>query len=112
MNFRRADAGELLGRLLWNTALGERGLSESWSVFKYHLLQAQEHSTLMSQKPGRGVRKPSWINRELLKKINYKNVQKWKQWQMTLEEYRDTVQACEVGFKEVKAQVKLSLSKV
>lgn len=96
------------GILLW----GKEGSVRAGQFSSYHLLQAQEHSTLMSQKPGRGVRKPSWINRELLKKINYKNVQKWKQWQMTLEEYRDTVQACEVGFKEVKAQVKLNYQKV
>ena len=45
LDFRRADFGllrDLLGRIPWYKALEGRGAQESWSGFKYHLLQAQE----------------------------------------------------------------------
>ena len=45
LDFRRADFGllrDLLVRIPWDKALEERGAQESWSVFKDHLLQAQE----------------------------------------------------------------------
>jgi len=45
LDFSRADFGLfrfLLGRVPWDKALEGRGAQESWSVFKDHLLQAQE----------------------------------------------------------------------
>jgi len=45
LDFRRADFGlfrDLLGRIQWDKALEGRGTQESWSIFKDHLLQAQE----------------------------------------------------------------------
>jgi len=45
LDFRRANFGllrDLLGRIPWDKALEGRGAQESWSVFKGHLLQAQE----------------------------------------------------------------------
>jgi len=45
LDFRRADFGllrDLRGRIPWDKGLEGRGAQESWSVFKDHLLQAQE----------------------------------------------------------------------
>ena len=45
LGFRRADfglLGDLLGKIPWGKGLEGRGAQESWSVFKDHLLQAQE----------------------------------------------------------------------
>jgi len=45
LDFRRVDFGllrDLLGRIPWDKALEGRGTQEIWSVFKDHLLQAQE----------------------------------------------------------------------
>ncbi|PKU36867.1 glycerol kinase [Limosa lapponica baueri] len=41
LDFRRADFGllrDLLGRVLWDKALEERGSQGSWLIFKDHLL--------------------------------------------------------------------------
>jgi len=53
LDFRRADFGlieDLLGRIPWDKALEGRGAQESWSVFKDHLLQAQEQCILTKKK--------------------------------------------------------------
>jgi len=45
LDFRRADFGlfrDLLGRKPWDKAMEGRGVQETWSVFKDHLLQAQQ----------------------------------------------------------------------
>jgi len=62
LGFRRADFGllwDLLGRIPWDKALEGRGAHESWSVFKDHLLQAQERCTLTKRKSGRNARRPA-----------------------------------------------------
>ena len=45
LDFRRADFGlfrDLLGRVVWDKALEERGAQESWLILKDHLLQDRD----------------------------------------------------------------------
>jgi len=45
LDFRRADFGlfkDLLGGTLWVRALEDRGVQESWSLFKHDFLRAQD----------------------------------------------------------------------
>jgi len=72
LDFRRADFGllkDLPGRIPWDKALEGRGAQESWSVFKDHLLQAQEGCIPTKGKSGRNARRPTWMNKELLAKL-------------------------------------------
>ena len=96
MDFRRADFGllrDLLGRMPWDKALERRGAQESWSVFKDHLLQAQEQCILTKRKSGRNARRPTWMNKELLAKLEQKKevYRGWKQGHIAWEEYREIV---------------------
>ncbi|GAB0203192.1 mitochondrial enolase superfamily member 1 [Grus japonensis] len=45
LDFRRANFGllkDLPGRIAWDRALEDRGVQDSWSIFKHHFLQAQD----------------------------------------------------------------------
>ena len=60
LDFKRTDSGlfrDLLGRILWDTALERGGVQESWLIFKHHLLQAQAWSMLISRKLSKGGRR-------------------------------------------------------
>ena len=94
--FRRADFAlfkDLLGRVLWDKALEERGGQESWLIFKDYLLQAQESSIPMNKKSGKNAKRPAWMNKELLAKLKHKKeaYRGWKQGWVTWEEYRKIV---------------------
>ena len=55
LDFRRADFGlfrDLLSGVPWDKALEGRGAQESWLIFKYHLLQAQEQCISAKRKAG------------------------------------------------------------
>ena len=61
LDFRRADFSlirELPGRVTWENALEGRGVQESWSAFKDHLLQAQKHCIPRKRKAGKDARRP------------------------------------------------------
>ena len=76
---------------------GEKGeIQESWLIFKDHLLQAQEWSILIIKKQSKGVRRPAWMNMELLTELKHEKeaYKRQKQGQVTRQEYRAAVQAC------------------
>ncbi|MCQ4078975.1 hypothetical protein FK519_29925, partial [Klebsiella pneumoniae] len=53
LDFRKADFGlfrDLMGQVPWEVALEGRGAQESWSIFKEHLLQAQQRCIPMKNK--------------------------------------------------------------
>jgi len=96
LDFRRADFGllrDLFGRIPWDKALEGRGAQESWSVFKDHLLQAQEQCIPAKRKSGRNARMPTWMNKELLAKLKQKKeaYRRWKQGRVAWEQYREIV---------------------
>jgi len=49
---------DLLGRIAWVKALEGREAQESWSLFKDHLLQAQEQCIPTKRKSGSNTRRP------------------------------------------------------
>ena len=112
LDFRRANFGlfkDLLGGIPWIRALEGRGLQESWSLFKHHLLHAQDWCIPMSKKSRKGGRTPAWMSKEILVKLKWKKVYgMWKERQATWEEYRNIVRACRE--KTMKAKVHLALN--
>lgn len=80
---------------------------ENWLIFKDLLL----HS--MSRKPVKNVGRLLQMNKEFLAKLKHKNeaYRKWKQEWVIWEEYTDIVLACRDGFRKVKAQMELNLSR-
>ncbi|GAB0189368.1 hypothetical protein GRJ2_001402100 [Grus japonensis] len=75
LGLRRANFGffrDLLGRVSWDKALEGREAQESWSLFKGHLLQAQERCIPTKRKSGKKAREPAWVNKELLDKVKHK----------------------------------------
>jgi len=106
--FRRADFGllrDLLGRIPWDKALEGIGAQESWSVFKDHLLQAQEQCILTKRKSGRNTRRPTRMNKGLLAKLMQKKetYRAWKQGQVAWEEYREIVRVAREQVRKAKA---------
>ena len=116
LNFRRADFGlfrDLLGRVPCDKALEGRGVQESWSEFKDHLLQAQERRIPTKRKSGKEARRPAWMNKELLDKLKRKTeaYRGWKQGQVAWEEYRDIAQAVRDLVRKAKALTELNLAR-
>jgi len=69
LELRRADFGlfkELLGGILWATALEGRWVQECWSLFKHLFLHAQERCIPLRKKSSKGGRRPAWLNKELI----------------------------------------------
>lgn len=73
---------------------------------KNHLLQAQERS---SQRAGTKAR----VDKEILTKLKCRNetCKRWKQGQVTWEEYSDTVQACRNADGKAKTHLELDLAR-
>lgn len=74
--------------------LGRRGVQENWLIFKDHFLQAQEQSISLFRKSSRRGRRPTWMNKEHVTAIKQekKVYRRWKQGQVTKDEYREGVQ--------------------
>jgi len=112
LDFRRANSGlfqDLLGGILWVRALGDRGVQETWSLFKPYFLYTQDWCIPMSKKSRKGGRTPAWMSKEILVKLKWKKVYgMWKERQATWEEYRNIVRACRE--KTMKAKVHLALN--
>ncbi|KFW60998.1 hypothetical protein AS28_04482, partial [Pygoscelis adeliae] len=116
LDFRRADLGlfrDLLGRVPWDKALEGRGPQESWLIFRDHLLQAQERCIPTKRKSGKNARRPAWVNKELLDKLQHKKeaYRGWKQGQVAWEEHREIVRAARDQVKKAKALIELALAR-
>ncbi|KAK4814166.1 hypothetical protein QYF61_009984 [Mycteria americana] len=116
LDFRRADFGlfrDLLGRVPWDKALEGRGAQESWLIFKDHLFQVQERCIPTKRKSRKNARRPAWMNKELLNKLehNKEAYRGWKQGQVAWEEYREIVQAARDQVRKAKALIELNLAR-
>lgn len=83
-DLRKADYGlfgDLLGGVLWNKTLEGRGVRGSWLIFKDHLLQAQRQCISTKRKSDKKARRPAWMKKKLLVKLNHKerSHRGWKQ---------------------------------
>ena len=75
LGFRRANIKlfrELFNRVAWESACEGLGVHECWSVFKNHLLEAQEQAIPLCPKSSKRGRRPAWLNRELLVELGRK----------------------------------------
>ncbi|PKU45837.1 glycerol kinase [Limosa lapponica baueri] len=116
LDFRRANFDlfkKLLGKIPWVRALEDRGAQESWLIFKYHFLQAQDRCIPKSKKSGKGSRRPLWLSRELLKKLKWKIevYSVWKNRLITWEDYKNAVRVCRDERRKAKASLELKLAR-
>ena len=99
LDFRRASFGlvrDLLGRILWETALGSSGVQESWLFFFQELPPQISRTVYLNMQEMEGGWRPAWMNTELLTKLRFfkkEAYNMWKQGRVTQEDYRGTVQA-------------------
>ena len=84
---------ELLSSVPWESALEGLGVHECSSVFKNHLLKAQEQAIPLCLKSSKRVRRPAWLNRELLVELKRKKklYGLWKEGQGLQKDYRAVV---------------------
>ncbi|GAB0187691.1 hypothetical protein GRJ2_001234400 [Grus japonensis] len=116
LDFSKADFGlfrDLLDRIPWDKALKGRGAQDSWLIFKGHLLQAQERCIPTKRKSSKSTKRPLWMNKELLGKVEQKKeaYRGWKQGQVAWQEYRETVQAAREQVRKAKALIEISLAR-
>ncbi|PKU33295.1 rna-directed dna polymerase from mobile element jockey-like [Limosa lapponica baueri] len=116
LDFRKANFSlfkKLLGEIPWVRALEGRGAQESWTIFKYRFLQAQDRCTPKSKKSGKGSRRPAWLSRELLKKLKWKKevYTEWKKGLTTWEDERNAVRVCRDEMRKAKASLELNLAR-
>jgi len=116
LDFRRVNFGlfkELLGGILWATALAGRRVQENWSLFKHHFLHTQERCIPLRKKSRKGGRRPTWMSKELLAELRRKRKihGMWKEGQATWEEYRNVVKACRDAMRKAKAHLELKLAR-
>ncbi|GAB0207904.1 mitochondrial enolase superfamily member 1 [Grus japonensis] len=103
---------ELVSQVPWETALEGIGVHQCWSLFKVHLLRAQEQAIPKCRRSSRRGRRPAWLNRDLLLELRRKKkvYACWKQGQATWEDYRDAAHLCREKIRAAKAQLELKLA--
>jgi len=68
LNFRRVNLRlfkELLVAISWEAVLRDKGVEQSWLLFKDAFLRVQELSITQNKKVSRGGRKPEWLGKDL-----------------------------------------------
>ncbi|KAK4810519.1 LOW QUALITY PROTEIN: hypothetical protein QYF61_004482, partial [Mycteria americana] len=116
LNFRRVSFQlfkELVDGTPWETALRDKGAEQSWQLFKDVFLRVQELSVLMCKKSGKEGRRPAWLSKDLLLKVQRKKEmhRQWNQGCVSWEEYRDTAWMCRDGIRKAKAQLELNMAR-
>ncbi|KGL78095.1 hypothetical protein N309_02912, partial [Tinamus guttatus] len=114
LDFKRANFDlfrELLGGIPWARVLEGKEVQESWLLFKHHFLRAQDWCIPIRKKLGKAGRRPAWMGKELLGKLNKKKSTyiMWKKGQATWEEYRNIVRECRDAMRKAKARLELEL---
>ncbi|KFP07547.1 hypothetical protein N300_15283, partial [Calypte anna] len=116
LDFKRANFGlfkDLLGRVEWDKNMDGKGAQEIWSIFKDHLLHAQDQCVPMKRKVGKSVRRPKWMKKKLLDTLLCKNkiYRGWKQGQIPWEKYREIVREARDQVRKAKAQKEFDLAR-
>jgi len=70
VNFRLFK--ELLDEISWEEDLRDKGVEQSWLLFKDGFLRMLEPFISQNKKSGRGGRKPTWLAKDLLVKLREK----------------------------------------
>ena len=63
---------ELLDKIPWEAVLRDKGVKESWLLFKDAFLRTQELSVPQNKKAGRRSRIPAWLGKDLLVRLREK----------------------------------------
>ncbi|GAB0206529.1 hypothetical protein GRJ2_003118500 [Grus japonensis] len=100
LNFKRVNFQsfkQLVDETLWETTLRDKGAEQSWRLFKDVFLRAQEFSVPMCKKSGKEGRRPAWLSKDLLVKLDCKKEmhRQWNQGHVSWEEYRDAARIME-----------------
>ncbi|CAM4697277.1 unnamed protein product [Lepidochelys kempii] len=116
LDFRKADFDflrERMARIPWGTNLKGKGVQESWLYFKESLLRLQGQTIPMSRKNSKYVRRPAWLNGEILADLKHKKeaYKKWKVGHMTREEYKNIARACRNVIRRAKSHLELQLAR-
>ncbi|KGL73735.1 hypothetical protein N309_09201, partial [Tinamus guttatus] len=116
LNFQRSNFDhfrELLGGIPWARVLEGKGVQERWLLFKHHFLQAQNRCIPIRKKSRKGDRRPAWIGKEFLGKLNEtkSTYVMWKKDQATWEEYRNIVRKCRDATRKAKARLESELAR-
>ncbi|KFP87718.1 hypothetical protein N310_01981, partial [Acanthisitta chloris] len=105
---------DLLDRVPWDEVLEGRGAQECWLIFKDQLLQAQDRCIQTWRKLRKNVRRPLWMNNEVLRKLKGKKKEtfrRWKAGQIDWEKYREAVREARDTVRKAKAQLELRLAR-
>ncbi|KFQ17180.1 hypothetical protein N331_12325, partial [Merops nubicus] len=97
----------------WEKVLRDKGVEQSWKIFKDTCQRVQELTIPSCRKSGREGRRPAWLSRELLVRLKEKMRlhRHWKQGQVSWEEHRDTAWLCRDEVRKAKAQMELNLAR-
>ncbi|KFQ21233.1 hypothetical protein N331_04258, partial [Merops nubicus] len=114
LNFKKANLQlfkELISKTPWEIVLRDKGVEQSWQIFKDTYHRVQELTVPSCRTPGREGRRPARLSRDLLARLKDKMRlhKEWKQGQVSWEEYRDTAQLCRDEVRKAKAQLGLNL---
>ena len=117
LDFKKANLKlfrELLSRVPLESAFEGLGVHECWSVFKNHLLKAQEQAIPLCRKPSKRSRRPAWLSRDLLLELKRKKkfYDLWKRDQALQEDHRAVVRIFREKTQKAKAQLELKLATV
>ncbi|TRZ12815.1 hypothetical protein HGM15179_014306 [Zosterops borbonicus] len=115
LDFQRADFGlfrRLIQEVSWEEALKNKGVQESWVLFKTEFLRAQEQTVPVCRKTGRRGKRPAWISKEVLDEIrNKKRMYRfWKEGQVPWEVFKGAARECRKKIREAKAQFELQMA--
>jgi len=93
--------------------LRDRGAEQSWQIFKDTFHRSQELSVTRCKKSGKERKRLAWLSRDQLVKLQGKKElhRKWKQGQVSCEEYRDAAPLCRDGVRRAKEQLELNLAR-
>ena len=108
-NFRKAEV--LYFRELDNKTLEDQGEMQSCQIFKKAFLGAQELSIPMYSKLGKEGKRPDWLNRDLLVRLEgtKKMHRQWKQGEVSWEEHRVAAKLCMDKARKTKVHLELDL---
>ncbi|TRZ16814.1 hypothetical protein HGM15179_010323 [Zosterops borbonicus] len=99
LDFRRADFGlfkRLIQKVPWEEALKNKGVQESWVLFKTEFLKAQEQTVPVCWKTSRRGKRPAWIGKEVLDELRNKKRMYcfWKEGQVPREGFKGAAREC------------------
>ncbi|KGL82736.1 hypothetical protein N309_03795, partial [Tinamus guttatus] len=116
LDFKKANFDlfrEFLGGIPWTRVLEGKEVQESWLTFKHHFLQAQDWWIPITKKSNKGHRRPAWMGKELLGKLNEKKSMyaMRKKGQVTWEERRNAAREYRDATRKARAHLELELAK-